>query len=135
MAHLPNESEAEEISENFRDVINDGSNAEKCWWTSIILKMPKEKSENKSNAKTHEPSNEKKWCAFNILELFYHSHPFGYFPRCLCEYFTLKKERIINNKANTKNQPRFKIQIVKSCSNFISAWKKLFSPVSFPNFI
>ena len=57
MTHLANEPEAEEVCENFRDVVNNRSNSKKSWRASVILKMPKKESENEPYSKTHEPSN------------------------------------------------------------------------------
>lgn len=37
MADLRNQTETEEVSENFRYMIDDRGDAEQCWWAAVVL--------------------------------------------------------------------------------------------------
>lgn len=56
--------------------------------------MPEQEGENQADAETHEPGYEEEGRAFQVLKLFYDSHPFRNFTGCLGEYFTLKPKDI-----------------------------------------
>lgn len=60
MANLGDQTEAEEIRKNFRNVINDGSNAKQGWGSTVVLKVPEQKRKDESNTESHKPGHKQK---------------------------------------------------------------------------
>jgi hypothetical protein len=81
VSNLSNKFETEEIREDFGNVIDYRCNTKKSRRATVILKMPKEESENQSDAKSHPPCDEKERDAFDVFELLQYRHPFRYFFR------------------------------------------------------
>lgn len=69
VANLGDQTEAEEIGKNFRNVINNGSNAKQGGGSTVVLQVPEQERKDESYTKSHKPGHKQKWDAFEILEL------------------------------------------------------------------
>lgn len=92
---LRDELEAEEVSENLAQMIDDGSDTEECRRAAIILKMPEQESEDEPNAEAEKPGDEQERQALQVLaELREHENPLGRLGReSLRKHFRLCAER------------------------------------------
>ena len=79
MTNLCYQSVAEEVSKDLGHVVDDRSNSKQSGRAAVILQMPEQESEDQSDAKAHEPSDEQEGHALWILKLSQHSPPFRSF--------------------------------------------------------
>lgn len=90
MADLTDQFETEEVGEYLGNMVDDGGDAEESRCSAVILKVPEEEGEDQADTEAHEPGDEQKGSAFEILELLQHGHPFRDLSHRLGEHFRLE---------------------------------------------
>lgn len=66
--------------------------------------MPKEESEDETDAETHEPGDEHEGGAFNVGKVAKDGHPFGDLAGCLGENFALSNKKVQWSVKNTRQR-------------------------------
>lgn len=92
MADLTDQLETEEVGEYLGNMVDDGGDSEEGRCSTVILKMPEEEGEDQAYAEAHEPRDEEKGSAFEILELLQHGHPFRDLSHRLGEHLGLERK-------------------------------------------